>query len=200
MRAFASVPIACSRLAALVSTAFLLAACGTSSWLQAPDKSKAIELARFNRLLIEDFTDEATAKAKSEVQPMLKRRLKIAVMQFPDEIALATKSAGGFDEVIRSGEPDATTLILRGAITEFDEGSESLRWRVGFAAGNVHFHARLQLVDGGTSETVGTWNVRRNSWGPGDPKLPPTTERFLQEAAAKIGAELSARRMAGSGT
>jgi hypothetical protein len=38
------------------------------------------------------------------------------VKVFPDQIAAATKSGGGFDEIVRSGNPDAWTLVLRSAI------------------------------------------------------------------------------------
>jgi len=188
-------------LAAIASTALLFAACGTTSSLQAPEKSRAIDLTRFSRLLVEDFTDEATAKAKTEVQPLLRPKLDNAVKQFPDQIAAVTKSGGGFDDVIRGGEPDATTLILRGAITQFDEGNATLRWMVGFAAGNVNFDARLQLVDGGTGESLGTWDVNKNSWALGGGiAATQTPEGFMQAAAVKIGTELSAKRKAGSVT
>ncbi len=187
--------------AVVFCTAVLLAACGTTSSLKAPEETKAVDLTRFSRLLVEDFTDEATAKAKPEVQPLLKPKLENAVKLFPDQIASVAKSAGGFDEVVRSGDPDASTLVLRGAITQFDEGNAALRWMVGFAAGNVNFDSRLQLVDGGTGATLGTWDVNKNSWALGGGiAATQTPEGFMQEAAAKIGAELSAKRKAGSVT
>jgi hypothetical protein len=72
---------------------------------------------------------------------------------------------------------------------------------VGFAAGNVNFDARLQLVDGGTGESLGTWDVNKNSWALGGGiAATQTPEGFMQEAAGKIGTELSAKRKAGSVT
>jgi hypothetical protein len=187
--------------AVVFCTAILLAACGTTPSLKAPEATKAVDLTRFSRLLVEDFTDEATAKAKPEIQPLLKPKLENAVKLFPDQIASVTKSAGGFDEVVRSGDPDASTLVLRGAITQFDEGNATLRWLVGFAAGNVNFDSWLQLVDGGTGAALGTWDVNKNSWALGGGiAATQTPEGFMQEAAAKIGAELSAKRKAGSVT
>lgn len=201
MRYFASTPMFSRRFAGTVAVTLLVAACGTTSSLQKPEESRAVDLTRFSRLLVEDFTDEATAKAKSEVQPLLMLKLGNAVKLFPDQIAAVTKSGGGFDEVVRSGDPDASTLILRGAITQFDAGNATLRWVVGFAAGNVNFDARLQLVDGGTGESLGTWDVDKNSWALGGGiAATQTPEGFMQEAAAKIGTELSAKRRAGSVT
>lgn len=189
------------RSAATVTAALLLAACGTTSSLQSPKESQSVDLTRFSRLLVEDFTDEATAKAKPEAQPLLKLKLDSAVKTFPDQIAAVTKSGGGFDEVVRSGTADSSTLVLRGAITQFDEGNATLRWMVGFAAGNVNFDARLQLVDGGTGESLGTWDVDKNSWALGGGiAATQTPEGFMQEAASKIGTELSAKRKAGSVT
>jgi hypothetical protein len=201
MRQITTTPMASIRFAVAVTAALLVAACGTTSSLQAPKESRSVDLTRFSRLLVEDFTDEATAKAKPEVQPLLKLKLDSAVKAFPDQIAAVTKSGGGFDEVARSGNPDASTLVLRGAITQFDEGNATLRWMVGFAAGNVNFDARLQLVDGGTGESLGTWDVNKNSWALGGGiAATQTPEGFMQEAAGKIGTELSAKRKAGSVT
>jgi Domain of unknown function (DUF4410) len=194
-------PQASTRFAVTFAAALLLAACGTTSSLQAPKESRAVDLTRFSRLLVEDFTDEATAKAKPETQPLLKLKLDSAVKVFPDQIAAVTKAGGGFDEVVRSGSADASTLVLRGAITQFDEGNAVLRWMIGFAAGNVNFDARLQLVDGGTGESLGTWDVNKNSWALGGGiAATQTPEGFMQEAASKIGTELSAKRKAGSVT
>lgn len=189
------------RFAATLTAALLLAACGTTSSLQAAKESQAVDLTRFSRLLVEDFTDEATAKAKPEARPLLQLKLDSAVKVFPDQIAAVTRSGGGFDEVVRSGTADASTLVLRGAITQFDAGNATLRWMVGFAAGNVNFDARLQLVDGGTGESLGTWDVDKNSWALGGGiAATQTPEGFMQEAASKIGTELSAKRKAGSVT
>jgi hypothetical protein len=194
-------PQAATRFAVTIVATLFLAACGTTSSLQAPKESRAVDLTRFSRLLVEDFTDEATTKAKPEVQPLLKLKLDSAVKAFPDQIAAVTKAGGGFDEVVRSGSADASTLVLRGAITPFDEGNAVLRWMVGFAAGNVNFDARLQLVDGGTGESLGTWDVNKNSWALGGGiAATQTPEGFMQEAASKIGTELSAKRKAGSVT
>lgn len=190
--------LSCVRTMLLGVSAALLCACGTTSSLQAPDESKMVDLTPYSRLLIEDFTDEATAKAKPEAQPSLKTKLEGMVTIFPDQIAGVTRSGGGFTEVVRDGAPDASTLVLRGAITQYDEGDATLRLLVGFAAGNVNFDARLELVDGGTGKSLGTWSVDKNSWALGGLYAAiQTPESFMQEAAKKIGTELSNKRKEG---
>ena len=96
---------------------------------------------------------------------------------------------------LRSGTPDPSTLILRGAITQYDEGNATLRWMIGFAAGNVNFDANVELVDGGSGRSLGNWIVNKNSWALGGGiAATQTPEGFMQEAASKIGAQLSLKR------
>lgn len=174
-------------------------ACGTTSSLQAPDDTPTIDLTPYRRLLILDFKDEATARAKPEAQPLLQPKVTAALKVFPEQIAAVTRASGAFEEVTRDGTPDASTLVLRGAITQFDEGNATLRWMVGFSAGNVNFDARLELVDGGTGNSLGTWIVDKNSWALGGGiAATQTPEGFMQEAAGKIGTELAGKRREGS--
>jgi hypothetical protein len=186
-------------LTAMCSVASLLAGCGTTSPMQVTDKTESIDLTTYQRLLVEDFTDEATAQAKPELRPLLQPKMAEAIRLFPDQIAAVIRDAGGFEEVLREGPVDATTLVLRGAITQYDEGNATLRWMVGFAAGNANFDARLELIDGASRELLGTWIVDKNSWALGGGiAATQRPEDFMAEAAAKIGAELSAKRKAGS--
>lgn len=184
-----------SRTLATCLVVALLSACGTTSSLQAPGEEKTIDLSPYSKLLVEDFIDDATAKAKPEAQPLLRPKLEKAVKIFPDQIASVTRSEGGFEEVLRTGTPDPSTLILRGAITQYDEGNATLRWMIGFAAGNVNFDANVELVDGGSGRSLGNWIVNKNSWALGGGiAATQTPEGFMQEAASKIGAQLSLKR------
>ena len=179
--------------------AAVLTGCGTTSPMQVSENAQMIDLRAYTRLLVEDFADEATARAKPELRPLLAPKMAEAVQTFPDQIAAVIRDAGGFDEVMREGPVDASTLILRGAITQYDEGNATLRWMVGFAAGNANFDARLELIDGASSELLGTWIVDKNSWALGGGiAATQRPEDFMAEAAAKIGAELSTKRKAGS--
>jgi hypothetical protein len=188
----ASKPMLCCALSVL------LAACGTTSALQTSEDKQNIDLTPYTRLLIENFTDEATHKAKPELQPVLRPKLADAVRLFPDQIASVVQASGGFEEVLREGPAGAETLVLRGAITQFDEGNAALRWMVGFGAGNVNFDARLELVDGGSDKVLGTWLVDKNSWALGGGlAATQNPQEFMAEAAGKIGREISEKRKIG---
>ena len=178
----------------------LLAGCGTTSNLRGEEQGKSIDLAPYNHLLVEDFTDDATARVQGYKQLMLKPRMDGAIKDFPDRIADAVRSSGGFASVERAGTPGASTLILRGAIHQLDDGDESLRKIFGFWAGNTNLAATLQLVDGGTGDVLGSWTVDRYSFSVlGEMMTPtvgkyshaPTPEAFMQEAARKIAGELT---------
>jgi hypothetical protein len=184
---------------ALLTVSGMLAACGTTSALQVNDEAQTIDLTPYTRLLVEDFADEATEQAKPELRPLLQPKMAEAIKLFPDQIAAVIRESGGFDEVLREGPVDATTLVLRGAITQYDEGNATLRWMVGFAAGNANFDARLELIDGASGERLGTWVVDKNSWALGGGiAATQRPEDFMAEAAAKIGGELSSKRKTGS--
>lgn len=185
-------------LAALLATA-ILAGCGTTSSLEAPAEHATIDLTPYSRLMVEDFKDEATAKMKPEARPLLEPKVTAAMKMFPDQIASVVKAGGGFDEVLRTGAPDAQTLVLRGTITQYDPGNAALQLMIGFGAGTANFDSKLQLVDGGTGSVLGTWNVDKNSWALGGVfAMSQKPEDFMQEAAKKIGTELSDKRKAGS--
>jgi hypothetical protein len=191
------ISVACMMLGTWL-VAGLLSGCGTTSSLEAPKATGYIDLTQYGRLLVQDFADEATTRAKPEAQPLLKPKLDMAVKLFPDQIASVTRANGGFEEVTREGVAGEGTLVMTGAITQYDEGNAALRWMVGFAAGNVNFDARVELVDGGSGKTLGTWKVDKNSWALGGGiAATQTPEGFMQEAASKIGTELSTKRKEG---
>lgn len=176
-----------------------LGGCGTTSQLEAPTEIGVIDLTPYSRLIVEDFRDEATARAKPEERPIVEPRIKAATTAFPDMIAAVVREGGGFDEVVRGGTPDASTLVLRGAIGKFDPGNATLQILVGFGAGTANLDARLDLVDGGSGKVLGTWIVNKNSWALGGfIAASQKPEDFMQEAARKIGTELSDKRKTGS--
>lgn len=192
--------VRCGVISVLVSlVGLMLSACGTTSSFQSsPSEQEFIDLTPFDSLLVEDFADDATRRAKPEHRPVLEPKVARARILFPDQIVSVVAEEGGFAAVGRNGPADHGTLILRGAITQYDEGNATLRWVVGFNAGNVNFDATLQLVDGGSQAVLGTWIVDKNSWALGGGiAATQTPDEFMAEAARKIGVELSASRKAG---
>jgi hypothetical protein len=176
-----------------------LSACGTTSSFQStPAAQEFIDLTPYDRLLVEDFVDDATRRAKPEMQPLLQPKVARASTLFADQIVSVVQAEGGFATVERTGTAALGTLVLRGAITQYDEGNATLRWIVGFNAGNVNFDAALQLIDGGSGAVLGTWIVDKNSWALGGGiAATQTPDEFMAEAARKIGVELSAARKTG---
>ncbi|MEY2855558.1 MAG: hypothetical protein RL030_2690, partial [Pseudomonadota bacterium] len=177
--------------------------CGTTSSLASNPKTTGnIDLTPYSRLLVTDFADEATDKAAPEDKPIVKTRVEAAGRSFPDLIASTVTAGGAFMYVSRAEappEPDASTLVMRGALTRWDDGDVALRLLVGFGAGNARLDARIQLLDGGTGAVLGTWIVDKNSWALGGlVAAAQTPETFMPGAAKSIGDELSRRRREGS--
>jgi hypothetical protein len=201
----------------LATVAVALAGCGTTSSLQsatasdaaspaagtttagsAPAAGGTVDLTRYSRLLVEDFADEATGKADAKTQAAMTIKVEAARKTFPTQIADVTRANGGFDEVVRTGSPDEKTLVMRGAVTQYREGNATLRLLVGFGAGTANFNARVQLLDGGTNELLGSWDVDKNSWILGGGiAAAQRPEDFMTEAANAIGTELSKVRKEG---
>jgi hypothetical protein len=197
----AHLPFARALLAGLAT--FGLVACGTTSALTPHAEAEAdIDLTSYTRLLVADFTDEASYRARPETLPVVRNKVEAARRTFPDQIAAAVMAAGGFAEVVRAeapGSPEATTLVMRGAITQWDDGDAVMRMLVGFGAGNARLDARIELLDGGTGRVLGTWIVDKNSWALGGVvAAAQSPETFMPGAASSIGAELSRRRTEGS--
>jgi Domain of unknown function (DUF4410) len=180
-----------------------LAACGTTSSLTSgPQVAGNIDLTGYSRLLVTDFMDEASAKAGTETQQAVRTKVEAARKAFPDQIAATVKTSGGFGEVSRAEAlygTEAATLVMRGAITQWDEGNTAMRLMIGFGAGNARLDARIELLDGGSGEVLGTWIVDKNSWALGGiVAAGQSPETFLPGAARGIGEELSKRRKEGS--
>lgn len=182
--------------------ATMLAACGTTSSLKpAENQLTAIDLTHYQELLVVDFADEASSKAKPEIQALVRSKVESAQKTFPELIATSVRSAGGFTDVTHGAalaRPDPAMLVMRGAITEWDDGNAALKMLVGFGAGGANFNARVELIDGGTGELLGSWIVDKNSWALGGVyAATQTAESFMPGAAKSIGEELSKRKKAG---
>jgi Domain of unknown function (DUF4410) len=180
-----------------------LAGCGTTSSLASnPQASGNIDLKAYSRLLVTDFADEASDKAAPELKPLVKIKVDAARKSLPDQIASTVTDGGAFKEVSRAESlpaPDATTLVMSGAVTQWDDGSPAMRFMVGFGAGNARFNARIQLLDGGSGDVLGTWIVDKNSWALGGAiAASQSPETFIPGAARNIGEELTKRKKEGS--
>jgi hypothetical protein len=180
-----------------------LAGCGTTSPLTAnPQASGNIDLTTYSRLLVTDFADEASARADPKYKQIVTIKVDAARISFPDQIASSVMDWGAFMQVSHAEAlaiPDAGTLVMRGAITQWEDGNPTMRMLVGFGAGSARFNARIQLLDGGSGEVLGTWLVDKNSWALGGAiAAAQSPETFMSGAARDIGHELSKRKIEGS--
>lgn len=168
-----------------------LSGCGTTSGLKAGAGKSVTELARFNKIVIQDFTDGASAKVKGEKKIETIHKLGKIKASFPDLLAEEIERTGAFQQVARSGAVDRETLLVAGEISRYDEGDANLRLWVGMGAGSSYFDATVEFRDGLTRAVLGTIQVDKNSWGLGGlGAAGQTPETFMREAARKIASEL----------
>jgi Domain of unknown function (DUF4410) len=191
----------CLTVVMLTST---LVACGTTSDIkpsQAPNTVAAsaqkghvmIDLSGYEKVSVLDFTDAAD---KSSLKPDDARAfsgtMAAAVRSFPDLIAQQLRATGAFQEVVR-GPSSGKALSISGSITRLNEGNASLRLWIGFGAGSSYFDATTVLSDAETGATLGQLTTDKNSWALGGILASAqTVDTFMQGAAQKIAAQLSA--------
>ncbi len=62
---------------------------------------------------------------------------------------------GAFDTVVRTGRGSAGELVIRGTVTDFQEGNRALRFLAGpYGAGNAKFAADVAFYDGQSGQQV----------------------------------------------
>lgn len=93
--------------------------------------------------------------------------------------------------VIRTGTPDASTLVIEGDITRYVEGNAALRLFIGMGAGSSYFDALVRVNDGGNGQNISTLKADKNSWGLGGSiAAGQTVETFMNAAAKKTAQEI----------
>lgn len=114
--------------------------------------------------------------------------------KFASIIASEIKQSHPGAQVLRTGKPDGSTLVVSGVITRFVEGNAALRLLVGMGAGSSYFDADIQVTDGGTNTSVTSLHADKNSWGLGGGiAASQTVDTFMKEAAKKTAAEVAPR-------
>jgi Domain of unknown function (DUF4410) len=171
--------------------------CGTVSHVT-PTAGKEVDLRPYERVIVTDFTDGVSETAKPSVRDRKKAELAIASKAFPDRIAIELGALKAFQEVTRTGTPDAKTLVISGTITRYEEGSSTMRLMIGMGAGSSYFDAVVDLKDGTNSEVLATQKVDKNSWGGGGAlAASQTPEAFMREGAKKLAPEISSLKLTG---
>jgi hypothetical protein len=177
--------------AALLLLACAVSGCGTTSNFKATPKSAA-DLSRFNKVSVEDFTDGASQKASPAKRETKEHEMQRVTRDFADMLAWEIGHKCIFEQVTRNGTNDNQTLIIRGTITRYEEGSPSARLWVGMGAGSSYFDAAVEFRDGGSGEAFGSIDANRNSWVLGGGlAAAETPDSFMREAARKVAEELA---------
>ena len=69
-----------------------------------------------------------------------------------------------FTNIEINGEPKGNTVILEGAITEFNAGSRALKFFVGFGAGKAYLKVKGRLVDARSGKELATFVDRETGY------------------------------------
>lgn len=174
-----------------------LAACGSVSGLSREAGDAPSRIADFERVEVLDFTADEPVDASAEADRREKHAAQLAQAEreFADKIAAAIAANGSFHEVVRSAG-DPPSLRVTGVIHRYDEGNIVARGLTGFA-GQSHFDATVTVSDAASGQVLATLSVDRHSWplpvGASASTL-QTPNYFMNNAAAKVAAELAARK------
>lgn len=119
-------------------------------------------LSVYDTIVIKDLTTDgaeysminAEEKAKIEaMKPMI-------IRMFSESLAMELKTKKLFKSVVSNVEPKEKSLILEGAITEFNAGSRALKFFVGFGAGKAYLKLRGRLLDSESGKELAVFDER----------------------------------------
>jgi hypothetical protein len=185
-----------------------LVACGTTSEIKpspgstvvpaaAAHEKSGLDLSGYDRVFVLDFSD---ATDKSDMSDNELRDYIDTVSRdgrtFADLIAGRLRDTGLFADVTR-GVGNGKALVITGRITRLREGNGTLRFFIGMGAGISYFNAITDLADSESQQSIGQIITDKNSWPLGGGiAATQTVETFMQGAAKKIAAEVSAGKKA----
>ena len=181
---------------AALAVGMVFSGCGTTSGLKSTAGGGAFNLAKFDQVLVLDFTNAVpAAKLKPDKVPLVVAKGR----QFADLVTAELVKTKAFTKVARAEAPAAGNLIVGGAITRCTEGSAAARLWIGMGAGSSYFDAQVVLADGATGECLGELVVDKNSWPLGGGLASKqTVDTFMQGAAEKLARELAKAKAAPS--
>lgn len=171
------------RLVCITAAAAVLQSCGTVSDVNLTGAQVSKPPGGYSKVLVEDFTS-------SPVAPVANVKVAQAEKTLPETIAGEIRELGKFSQVSRTGKPDASTLIIKGNIDQYDDGNAVMRAVVGFAAGNSNLDATVTYIDGKSGKSLGSLKADKNSWAMGGLlAAAQTADSFIEPIAKKIAKE-----------
>lgn len=176
--------------------ALLLVGCGTMSPLTPAQAGHKLDFSTYSKVIVNNFEDKTTGGAKPTEQESKNREMQRVCRDFADRVADEIEKTHVFESASRNGTADASTLLIGGNITRYEEGNAAARY-IGFGAGSSYFGALVEFRQGSTGELLGTISVDKNSWvGGGDLAVRQTPEGFMQGAAVKVADEIKKTKKA----
>ena len=179
----------------LLATASLSAGCGSVSGVKAADRKAPLNLSAYERVVVHDFTDRASARAKPSARAAKREEMTRVGRDFAQVIAAELAQRNCFRDVAYNGRAAARTLLINGAITRHEEGSAAARLIVGMGVGSSYFDAIVEFRDATSGLLLGTMNVDKNSWVLGGGLAAgQNPQTFMREAARKLAGEIERSR------
>lgn len=159
----------------LTAVAVVLSGCGTAGKLQpacVPTPSLNVtdgtnlspsavapDLSPFSKAVVMDFENKSST-------PVIQASLG---KTFADQVAEKLKEKNIFQTVSRAPltteeSKKGQVLILKGKITDYDDGNAALRMWIGFGAGRSHFYGTVHLWDSSKNQEIAAIHMKIGSW------------------------------------
>ncbi len=124
------------------------------------------KLSSYDTLVIRDFTtdDAEYSNVDDEERPKIDAMKPLLTKTISESLAKELKAKKLFKNIEINGEPRGNTVILEGAITEFNAGSRALKFFVGFGAGKAYLKVKGRLVDAQSGKELATFVDRETGY------------------------------------
>ncbi len=160
-----------------VTTAVFLSSCGADPTVSITPGGSG---KTYSKVVVRDFSCKVANAGESA---------KKITTAFSNEIVSSVSSKGAFTSVSKNGKITPDTLIITGAVTDYEEGNAGLRFVVGMGAGKAYFVSDVTYLDGATNKTVGTMNVDQAIAAGGVIGATAKPENLVKEAAVNVANE-----------
>lgn len=137
-----------------------LTACGSTSNLSYTPENNNNQLASYNKVIVNNFTDGVSTSHDDPV-------ILSDGQRFADMIASKIKAEKLFSVVERNTHSTENALLIEGEVTKHAEGNSALRLIIGCGAGSSYFDANVHFKNNQTKKVLGNIDVSKMSWALG---------------------------------
>lgn len=124
------------------------------------------KLSSYDNIVIKDFTTDGAeySRVDDEEKTKIDAMKPLLVSTIAESLAMQLKERKLFKQVARNQDLPGKTVVLEGAITEFNAGSRALKFFVGFGAGKAYLKVKGRLIDGQTGKELATFEDRETGY------------------------------------